>query len=195
MAATPPYAREKLVQAIVFFVKNTKECKKLKLFKLLFLFDFQIFRETGKSATGLNYFAWKRGPVPEALYEELKSPRADMTAAVAFKGPRLSEPDPDFKDRGLSITARVPFDESFFTKRELRALSHLAEIYMDASAEEMTEVTHLPSQPWHRVFEVEKRPNAPIPYTLALDSKEGSITKEQAELIEEEAREAAALFE
>ncbi|NVJ28679.1 SocA family protein [Myxococcus sp. AM011] len=195
MAATPPYAREKLVHAIVFFTKSTKDCKKLKLFKLLFLFDFKIFRETGKPATGLDYFAWKMGPVPKALFEELKSPQADMKDALAFKVASTSEPDPDFKDRGLTIMPRVAFDESYFTPREVNALNLLAEIYRDAGAKDMTEVTHHKSAPWYRVFEVEKRPDALIPYLLALDSKAGSITREQAELIAEEAREAAALFE
>jgi uncharacterized phage-associated protein len=195
MATTSPYAREKLVHAIVFFTKNTEGCKKLKLFKLLFLFDFQIFRETGKPATGLDYFAWPMGPVPNALFDELASPRADMKDALTFKVANASEPDPDFKDRGLTITPRVAFDESFFTPRELTALNRLAEIYRDASAKDMTDVTHLPNAPWRRVFEVEKRRQGLIPYTFALDSKEGSITLEQAELIAEEAREAAALFE
>ncbi|WP_426749866.1 Panacea domain-containing protein [Myxococcus sp. Y35] len=195
MAFTPPYAREKLVHAIVFFTKRTKSCKKLKLFKLLFLFDFQIFRETGRPATGLDYFAWPMGPVPRELYRELDSPKPDLKDALVFKLASTSHPDPDFKDRGLTIIPRVAFDESFFTRRELAALNRLAEIYVDASAKEMTEVTHLANTPWHQVFEVENSPQALIPYTLALDSKPGSITKEQAKLIDEEAWEAAALFE
>jgi uncharacterized phage-associated protein len=189
MPVPPPYAREKLVHAIVFFTTRTRACKKLKLFKLLFLFDFEIFRETGKSATGLEYFAWPMGPVPSELYQEFKRPKPDMKAALMIRDANGAD-----SDWGLTIKSRVDFDDSFFTRRELDELNRLAEIFVDADAEDMTNVTHVPGKPWHRVFEVEKRPQALIPYLLALDSKEGSITQEQAKMIEEDAREAAALF-
>jgi hypothetical protein len=47
--------REKLLQAIVFFVTETRRCPKLKLFTLIFFFDFAVFRETGRSSTGLHF--------------------------------------------------------------------------------------------------------------------------------------------
>ena len=51
-------ARNRLVNAIVFFADNTKFCGKIKLFKLLYLLDFEHFRQTGKSVTGGDYQAW-----------------------------------------------------------------------------------------------------------------------------------------
>lgn len=194
MVTPPRYAREKLLHAILFFTKNTRACKKLKLCKLLFFFDFEIYRQTGRPAMGLEYFAWPMGPVPTQLYEELKRPPPDMRAALSIREASTSTPDPDFKDRGMTISARVSFDPSFFTARELAELERLAEIFKDASASDMTMASHAMGQAWHQVFEVEKRSQALIPYSLALDSKPGSITQEQAEMIEEEAREAAALF-
>lgn len=184
--------REKLLQAIVFFVKETRRCQKLKLFKLLFFFDFDVFRQTGKSATGLEYFAWPMGPVPNALFEELKKPLPDLAGRVLVREARVD--DPDFKEMGLQLTAKKPFDESKFTLRELGILKRLAEIYLDASATDMREASHLRGQPWHQVYEVERRKQAPIPYELALDGTEGSITKEQAKLIAEEQREAQGIF-
>jgi uncharacterized phage-associated protein len=186
-------AREKLLDAIIFFTTRTKKCYKTKLFKLLFLLDFRIYRETGKSVTGLQYFAWPQGPVPRELYEEFDSPKQDLKTAVLLRKADLA--DPDEHDLGLQFIPRTAFDQSLFTARELRTMERLAEIYRDAKASEMVEVTHLAGQPWHQIFEVEKRPQASIPYELALDSKPDSITREQAELIAEEAREVAALFE
>lgn len=196
MSPPPPrYAREKLLHAIVFFITNTAGCQKLKLFKLLYFFDFAIYRQTGRTATGLDYFAWPMGPVPTALYEELGHPSKDMSAVLSIREAPRDEPDPNFKSRGLKISARVKFDESFFTKRELQELARIAEIFRDAKAEQMTEVSHLRGQPWHQVYEVERRAQAVIPYELALDGTAGSISKEEAEEIEREAREVAALFE
>jgi uncharacterized phage-associated protein len=185
--------REKLLHAIVFFVTNTKRCQKTKLFKLLFLLDFGVFRATGKSVTGLRYFAWPKGPVPKDLFEEFDSPEPDLAALVALRRADLA--DPEELGFGVSITAKKNFNASLFTRREIETMERLAEIYLDAKASDMVEVTHLAQRPWHQIFVVQKQHQGPIPYELALDSKPDSITKEQADLIAEEAREVAALFE
>ncbi len=184
--------RRKLLEAITFFAEKTKHCQKTKLFKLLFLFDFCVFRETGKSPTGLDYFAWPKGPVPRELFSELKHPPADLAKRILVK--ECPKDDPDFNERGILLIPKGHFDSEKFTKRELRILEHLAMIYRDASANDMIEVTHLKGRPWHQVYEVEGRAQELIPYELALDNAEGAITKEQATIIAEEQRDIEALF-
>lgn len=181
-----PSQREKLLHAIVYFVQNTKYCNKLKLFKLLFFLDFEIYRQTGRSTTGLRYSAWPKGPVPDELFNEFERPRADMTARMQVQ---VAE---EF-DR-LDITPRGAFDSGAFTKRELREMDRLAETYRYAIGEQMIEATHTPGAPWHQVYVAQGKRQAPIPYALALDGRPGSVTSEQAEEIEVEARERAALF-
>lgn len=185
------YLRDRLLHAIIFFTKKTDYCYKTKLFKLLFLLDFGIYKQTGRSVTGLQYFAWEMGPVPRDLFEELFNPRPDLTSALSIRS--TPETDPDFKDKRLKIRPREKFDESLFTKRELKMMYELAEVYRHARASQMIEVTHLKNQPWHQVYEVQKRIQAPIPYKLALDGTPGSITEELADLIALEEREARAL--
>jgi len=141
----------------------------------------------------LTYFAWPKGPVPKELYEELDEPKPDFARAITVQKANLS--DPDERDLGLKIIPRIAFSAQVFTTRELRMMERLAEIYRDAGASDMVEVTHLAGRPWHEIFELQKRPQAQIPYELALDGKQGSITKEQADLIAAEAREVAALFD
>lgn len=180
-----PTQREKLLQTIVYFVKNTEHCHKLKLFKLLFLLDFEIYRQTGKSTTGLRYSAWPNGPVPEQLFNEFRKPPDDMTAMMQV---RVA----DEFDR-LDLTPRGGFSEACFTRRELREMQRLAEVYRDAIGSSMIAVTHDRHGPWKQVYIAEGKPRF-IPYSLALNDQPGSITKEQAEEIEAEARELAALF-
>ena len=184
--------REKLVNAIIFFTKKTRHCHKLKLFKLLFFLDFKIFRETGRTTTGLTYFAFERGPVPRTLFDELDAPRDDMRAALLITSSK--DTDPEIGGNRLDFKARRDFDDGCFTPRELAEMERLAEIFRDALGKTMTDVSHVPGAPWHRVYEVEKRHQALIPYELALDDKPDSITKEQAEQIAEEERELTALF-
>lgn len=62
--------REKLINVAIYFATNTRSCGKIKLIKLLYLLDFEHYRQTGASVTGLEYHAMKMGPVPMDLYQE-----------------------------------------------------------------------------------------------------------------------------
>lgn len=75
-------SRQKLIQAAVYFASNTQGCGKVKLFKLLYLLDFAHFRETGWSVTGLDYVAWKLGPVPVELAQEWDQLDPDIAASI-----------------------------------------------------------------------------------------------------------------
>ena len=74
--------RQRLINAVVFFAKNTNYCGKIKLFKLLYLLDFEHFRQTGKSVTGFSYQAWKFGPVPIDLMAEWEQMEPDLASVV-----------------------------------------------------------------------------------------------------------------
>lgn len=155
--------REKLIQAINFFARRTRKCGKTKLFKLLFFLDFEHFKRTGRSVTGLEYNAWPKGPVPVALFEEMKAPSADMAAVVGF------EEKPTRADRTMTlIVAKAPFDDQHFTRRELSLMEKLANDFRDTDAADMVEATHLENQPWHKVYVEQDRKQEPIPYELAV---------------------------
>ena len=192
VTANVPYAREKLLHAIIFFTKNTQKCFKLKLFKLLFFLDFGVYRETGKSVTGLQYFAWPMGPVPTELFEELSRPRNDFQKALSVRA--VTKDDPDSLGGMVILTPKVPFDQSYFTKRELAMMEQLAEIIREVPGRTMTDVSHSAGQAWQQVYEVEQSPQGHIRYKLALDGKPGSISEEEAAQIEDEGREISALL-
>ncbi len=44
-------AKEKLTNAVIYFISHTNNCGKLKLYKLLSILDFRHFNETGRSVT------------------------------------------------------------------------------------------------------------------------------------------------
>lgn len=71
------------------------------------------------------------------------------------------------KGRALSITAKADFGAGLFSKRELRLLESLATEFRDSSADDMIEATHLENQPWDKVFNVQGKRQANIPYELA----------------------------
>ncbi len=97
--------REKLIHAIIFFATKTRKCGKVKLFKLLYFLDFEHFKATGRSVTGLDYFAWQMGPVPAALCDEIETPQPDMASALRFQERAARQG----RQTMLDITPQIPF--------------------------------------------------------------------------------------
>ena len=166
------HAKDKLINLIIYFVNNTKHCGKTKLFKLLFFSDFTSFKITGKSITGLDYFAWPKGPVPVSLFNEMEAPDKDF--AHNFSISKL-----DASDR-LNIKPKnnVKFNDQHFTKVELEIIERIAFIYKDALAKDIVEVTHLKNSPWDKTLKT-KGKNQKIDYLLAFDSDTTSLSVEE----------------
>jgi len=179
---------EKLLHSIVYFIEHTNHCYKLKLFKLLYFLDFEHYRLTGRPVTGLEYFAWKMGPVPQQLFEEFKKPGEEFKKSIAILPSR--DKDYDFEDNKLILKAKISFNKKLFSKREQELLEKTAEIFKEALSTKMTEASHLPNLPWDRVYNKEKRTQKLIPYEYAIDKdKVDSISKEEAELRNKEREE------
>lgn len=176
------HEREKLIQAIIFFARNTNKFGKIKLFKLLYFLDFEHFKQTGRNVTGLTYNAWKMGPVPVSLKEEINSPKADMAAAIHFDTRQVRS------GQMLVIEPQVSFSDQLFSGREMTILNDLAREYRDANAEDMIEKTHLENRPWDKIYNQQNRKQQEIPYELAIrdDERETVLTiaRERKELLE-----------
>jgi len=149
---------------IIFFVKNTKQCGKTKLFKLLYYLDFIHFRETGRSVTGLDYFALPYGPVPCSLLDEFKEMPDDLSSIITVEKP----------DKFNIIIAKKQFTDLHFSKRELRILNDVVYIFKDARADDMIEASHLPNHPWDKTIKI-KGKNQKIDYLLAIDDSVSSL--------------------
>ncbi len=167
------HSREKLINSIIYFLNNTKNCGKTKLFKLLYYLDFIHFRETGRAVTGLDYYAWDFGPVPKNLYDEINNPSPDLKENV-FIPTKADKNDKSF----VELKAKKKFDNKYFTKRELRILENVAFIFRDVKAEKIMEASHLPNHPWDRTIKT-KGEKAKIEYTLALDSTDSSLSLDE----------------
>jgi uncharacterized phage-associated protein len=160
--------REKLLNAIIYFVSNTKRCHTLKLFKLLNFLDFEHFRQTGFGVTGLDYKAWAKGPVPSALWHEInRGGDEDLRKAVTVFPIKDELSDALVK---RVITARAPFDASYFSRRELDIMQKLAEIFSEVDGNDMSSISHLRNLPWRKVFKRGEGNRKTIPYELARTS-------------------------
>lgn len=159
--------REKLLNAIIYFVSNTKYCNTIKLFKLLNFLDFEHFRQTGLSVTGLHYQAWRQGPVPRELWNEIHQPGKDLSGAVTVSVVRDELTDePTRRD----FLPKQKFDPSWFTKRELQIMERLVFFFQEATASAMSTYSHSPKMPWKKAYKGDGKPPAEIPYGLVLES-------------------------
>ena len=186
--------REKLLNAIIYFLRETNHCHTLKLFKLLNFADFEHFRQTGRTITGLDYRALPKGPVPTKLFTELKSGgKKDLKEAI-----NLFEVKDEITDALLrrDLKARGQFDKKWFTPRELKVLTRIAELFRDLPADDMTKFSHENKKPWATVYADSKGEGQLIPPELifeaeALMKEVPSINPEELEYRKELLRDSA----
>lgn len=172
------HRREKLINAILFFAERTRYCGKIKLIKLLYLLDFEHYRQTGRSVTGLDYHAWQMGPVPIDFYAEWDDLPADMEAAVEIRPERVV----DYVRE--TVVPKRAFDDLHFTRRELGIMKTLAERFRDDYSKPMVNVTHDEKGPWATIWDEGRGRNARIPFTLAVPG-EGGIREAVLEAADE----------
>lgn len=161
------HTREKLIHAVLYFAKTTRYCGKTKLMKLLYFLDFTHFKQTGKAVTELEYFAWPKGPVPKIFFEEISSTlAADLSKLVTIQ--KIG----DFQQI-TPLPMQKP-DLDYFSPREVRLLEEIAIIFRDTKANEISDISHLPNQPWDKTLK-EKGALQLIEYFLALDDTKESL--------------------
>lgn len=177
--------REKLLNAILFFAKEVKHPSRVKMFKLLYFLDFMHFKQTGRPVTNQNYYAWKFGPAPKDLWHELKEGKVpeDFRPYLSVETYKFDEND----KQGFNFKAKKNPDLAVFTPRERQILEKLAFIFKDATPNQMTEISHLPKQPWDRTIK-EKGESALIDYLLALEPDD-PISEVEAKEIQREREE------
>lgn len=169
-------SREKLINAILYFVENTRNCGKTKLFKLLYLLDFEHYRQIGRSVTGLTYHAWEKGPVPPALDEEIEEPKEDLRERIDItcnpRGYQNTYPTWEIVSKGTLVA-------DYFSQRELGIMEELAKLYRNTTANALIDITHK-MPPWKRTWEEEGRYFGEISYDLALSGEEAEMVRELA---------------
>lgn len=175
---TRNFYRQKLINAILFFARETERLNITKLSKLLHYFDFRHFAQTGYPAIGLQYFTYPKGPVPEKFWREVKDgiPPEDFSDAIAITVKR------DFKDptwREVEFKAKANPDLSVFTPREQRILREVAEIFKGVTGSLISEASHQEGDPWDITIR-EKGMYQPIDYILGLDER-FPVSREEAE--------------
>jgi uncharacterized phage-associated protein len=159
---------QKLLNGIKFFIKNTKNVGRTKLFKLLYFWDFIHFKRYGTSVTGLDYHSFPFGPVPKDLYDKILSDSLPEIYYSHFKivEDKYEENEDKFRHFRFLLKNKT-IDLDWLTPNELKVLKDVSFIFKETTAKEMTEITHLKNTPWSNTYEKGKIKK--IDYLLALD--------------------------
>lgn len=180
-------SRRKLKNAILFFAKETHNLNTTKLSKLLHYFDFEHFKITGFPSIGLKYYAFECGPVPKNFWLEIKDGMVPQDFQDAINVHQTNN-DYDQEYRELRFTAKKSPDMTVFSPRETKILKKLAEIYKNATARQLSEISHTADDPWDKVYNTptpSAGKNALIGYELALEPTTGTKRIQAKEQIKE----------
>lgn len=156
--------RSRIKNVVIYFAKNTHACGKIKLFKLLYMLDFEHFRNTGKSVTGYEYQAWKFGPVPVALMQEWEELDDDLKEVIEI----IPEKVIDYTRETVKVRDGVEFNDDDFTPRQLALMQDLADRYRDTRSPKMIDVTHEQNGAWDKIWSEGLGAQKTIPYELAI---------------------------
>lgn len=159
---------QKVINGIKYFIKNTKNVRRTKLFKLLYFWDFMHFKKHGVSVTGYDYYTYPFGPVPKKLYEQIDNndlPESFKENFIIVEDEYEDEDDNYKKFRILLKNRKIDLD--WLSPNELNTLKDVSLIFKNATAKDMTEITHLPRTPWSKT--IKKGMDKKIDYFLAID--------------------------
>jgi len=168
---------EKRIHAIIYFSQNVKYPFKLKIFKLLYFLDFIHFKQAGRPVTDLEYHTYEKGPVPMDFQNEINEDKLskEITRCLNIY---IEKDDLTGEDKFTRFIPKIKLNLKVFTKREQKILEELALVFKEAKAEDMSEISHLKKQPWHKTKE-EEGLYKKIDFFLALD-EDATIDQESA---------------
>jgi len=161
----------KLINGIKYFITHTKNVGRTKLFKLLYFWDFVHFKRFGKSVTGLDYFTYPFGPVPEKLYEEMSSNKLSQLFQKHLRVVEIKDDEDEENGKYKQFTFLLKdknIDLEWLSPNEKNVLEEISFIFKNSTAKEMTEITHLKNTPWDKT-KTQNGMFREIDYFLALD--------------------------
>jgi uncharacterized phage-associated protein len=158
----------RILNAIKYFVLNTKNVGKVKLFKLLYYLDFMYMKKHGLSITLYDYYALPYGPVPLELYNQIEKKSLPEYYNKHLTFQNISPNNESEYNKCNIVVKDKNVDLDVFTPYEVEMLKEVAFIFEEATAKDMTEASHLKNQPWDKTI-VTKGVNQLIDIQLACD--------------------------
>ena len=176
-------AQNKAFNALVYFAERVKPLYLTKAIKLLYLADEYAIKDSGVPVTWLNYKAWKYGPVPEEIWNKIKSAsnlEINVIDQISVTSPPSHLPD------GIILKPVKEFDDSNFSDYEIDVLDHVIKQYGSFNAEQLVDILHKEGSLWHKVVEKNN-----LQQQFALKSNRSDFVIELTELLDTDFKKSA----
>lgn len=141
-----------------------------KLLKILYLIDEYFMDMRGFPLTWFDYYAWAKGPVAPEVYA------VKDKAFSEFVSVRRDENDKCIVNSVQPHEFLIFKEMDEFSQSEISAIDKLLEDFKDKSADELSDITHVPTSIWSKVvsenhisFENQKTSNCKIPLTMLFE--------------------------
>lgn len=179
------YQKEKIANFVAFFTKNLKFCGITKLYKVMSFADFEHFRQTGKSISGLDYIAYPYGPYPIELNNQIRDPHSFFGSRIKITKAANSKLN--------SVITNIEFNKKYFSDRELKIMDNMIFIFRDIKTDDIVKASHEAEKPWRLTLQ-QKGQYKKIDLALVLNNSPDSITSEEYERLKKEEKEFKAMF-
>ena len=169
--------RARLVAAVLHFALIEQGSEANRLFRNLYVFDVLHFRETGRTATNLEYLAGEFGPYPAALARELSERlRPDLAERVSVAHLGSNEG----RDVVHPLTEQAPLAD-LFSPQELAVLAQVDGL-IAASGDLADIVTTLDNGAWVRALKNDRHTPIAMEETVAPEApNRAAILQQSAE--------------
>lgn len=126
------YSKEKIFNIILFFAHEG--ILKTKLLKEMFYTDFVNFKNTCKSITGLGYYKYTYGPVPDNFENILNECINNNILDVSIKYNNNYE--------SIVYTSKIEFNSSLFSSEELDIMNKIKEKFINFGSKDIADYSH-----------------------------------------------------
>lgn len=141
---------EKLGNVLVYLSSEIPDLTLTKALKLIYLLDERSISESGVPITWLDYNAWKMGPVPRVLYEELRfgKPEVDEFGQHSLQDHIFALISDDLGEKTVTISPKKPFNDGSFCDYEIDLLKQVVDEYGSAPSSQLIALTHRADGSW-----------------------------------------------
>lgn len=175
------YRKEKLENAIVFFIqahmkKARKKAFQTFMYKYLALFEFFTLERTGRPALDLDYYALEKGPVPKEIYDRIGENCLDKSVVKEAQATEYGK---------YYFEATADPDLAYFSEIEIDIMQEIVDTYIrrGVRTDDLIQVTHKRIRAWQIAWEKSK----PFRSTINFDDTfPGVLEKDEAELTDQE---------
>jgi uncharacterized phage-associated protein len=132
--------RQKLGNAVVYIAQHARYPYKTEILKLLFLMEERMVQQAHVPFLGIPYNAWRMGPVPVDVFEELSDGPVLLSDFIAL----------EFNGQGVRVTAKQHFCDDEFSDVEISMMEEVMRKYGSMNSEQLIAETHKRGSLWQQ---------------------------------------------